>query len=136
MSLFSIVQIWGLRFEFFCCSFWLIFSPWIRNHGSAYFCGSGSRKPKSCGFYGSGSLALFKDMREIAIFSQKFSYFLQFSGKKLKQIPSLLKIQNIWGKNLFFKKNLIHCRYVLSAVQIKKCLLHFLNIEKLSLSFI
>ena len=43
------------------CSFWLIFypldpDPWIR-----IFCGSGSRKPKSCGSNGSGpgSLALY-----------------------------------------------------------------------------
>ena len=35
ISLFSIVQIWVLRFNFFFCSFWLIFcpldpDPWIR----------------------------------------------------------------------------------------------------------
>ena len=36
------------RFEFF--NFWLLICPWNRIRGSAYFCGSGSSKPKCCGF--------------------------------------------------------------------------------------
>jgi len=31
-------------------SFWLLICPWNRIRGSAYFCGSGSSKPKCCGF--------------------------------------------------------------------------------------
>ena len=45
--------------EFFLV-FGLYFAAWIRILGSAFFCltGSGSRKPKSCGYNGSGWLAL------------------------------------------------------------------------------
>ena len=40
---------------FFVAVFGWYFDPWIRIRGSAYLCGSGSRKPKSCGSNGSGS---------------------------------------------------------------------------------
>ena len=47
--------------DFFAVFGWY-FTPWIRITGSAYFCRSGSRKPKSCGSngsgFGSGSYAL------------------------------------------------------------------------------
>ena len=56
ISLFSKVQIWvlGAKKCFFAVFGWY-FNPRIRIHGSAYFCGSGSRKPKSCRSNGSGS---------------------------------------------------------------------------------
>ena len=51
-SLFTTIQIWVLWVNLFC-SFWLIFFP--IDPDAAYFCGSGSRKPKSCGSNGSGN---------------------------------------------------------------------------------
>ena len=42
-------SIWVLGVKtFFFSSFWLTFYPWIWIRGSAYFSGSGSRRPKSC----------------------------------------------------------------------------------------
>ena len=48
ISLFPQVMNWVLEVKKF---FYVVFTPWIRIRGSAFFCefGSGSRKPKYCG---------------------------------------------------------------------------------------
>ena len=68
----------GFRYKkFFFAVFGRYFTPWIRIRGYAYFCGSafGSRKPKSCGSDGSGSLPLTKTTIKEKIHLQKF-YFI------------------------------------------------------------
>ncbi len=55
ISLFLKVQIWVLGVKVFFSVLGWYFTPWFRIRGSAYFCGYGSSKPKSCISNGSGS---------------------------------------------------------------------------------
>ena len=60
LAIFSSLDL-GFESKKICLAIVIIIFPWIRIRGSAYFYGSVSRKPKSCGSNGSesGSLALF-----------------------------------------------------------------------------
>ena len=52
---FSIVQIWVLRVKNLFFSIWLKFCPLVPDSWIRHFCGSGFRKPNTCGSNGSGS---------------------------------------------------------------------------------